>query len=165
LLWKGRDHRTPAETIQLSSYLKDKEIVHWRYSEQFHNGTLLHVSAYLNDYSAACVLLISGADVNVVDCKGDLPINLTSDYGITRLLLKKKSPLNHSGSIGTPLHAAIALKKYSTIRHLLKKGARTDIVGGVVSITADEQLKESNDRRIIELCEKYQHDYHNNRRH
>jgi len=129
--------------------------LNWRYSDSF-NGTLLHVSTCLGDFGATSVLLRSGADVNASDCNGDLPINKTSDYRITKLLLSKGSQLNPISSIGTPLHVAIILKKYSTVRHLLKKGAKTDIVNGLDNLTATQHVEESSDRRLKDLFQKYQ---------
>ena len=91
--------------------------------------TLLHLAALYNDVKTVKYLLDKGANPNIPDNDQQLPIHLTYNFQIIKLLIKKcPFMINRQNCVGlTALHIAIKNKNYETMKYLLAKNADPNI--------------------------------------
>ena len=91
-----------------------------------HLAIIRQLESTKNDTSTAEILLSSGADVNVMDRKGNSPLYLACDSGKTDFV---KLLLSHGGSPNTvttdkhPIHAACRGQHYDSVKLLLEYNA------------------------------------------
>ena len=91
--------------------------------------TLLHYAALDNDVKVVEYLLNKEADPNIATEDKKLPIHLTTDFNVIKLLLekdpsKKLTMINAQTYIGlTPLHRAVMDQDYETVKYLLDNEA------------------------------------------
>jgi ankyrin repeat protein len=109
----------------------------------------LHIAVRHSDASATLLLLRSGADANISDVSGRVPLHLATDAGVARLLLSfPRIAVNAVDALGrTALHRAALSKQGPLVAALLER-ADIDVtildVEGKTAVDyigpADEQL-------------------------
>jgi ankyrin repeat protein len=90
-------------------------------------------------HSEVCDFLLSkGADVNLEDSYGDAPINRGVSYpSVLAVMIAHGCDLEHKDSEGSyPLHNAVQAGCAESVKLLLDKGVRPDLVGEGMGYTA-----------------------------
>jgi len=109
------------------------------------NGnTPLHIASLIGNAEVARILVVAGADINVKNKIGVAPIHLASESSpeLVKFLLNNQADINLKDDEGdTPLHWAY-------------KSGNTEIVSQLISLGADQEIKNKQGLKPIE-CESY----------
>ncbi len=99
-----------------------------------YHSTPLHWAARNGHQQVVELLLVDGAEVNVVSRYGSTPLHLAAEYGreaVTRLLLAKGAQLDLKGRYGsTPLHWAARNGHTTVVELLMAHKADVNAVNG-----------------------------------
>jgi ankyrin repeat protein len=72
--------------MDLLAYLVDKQQMRWNIKLNFEQHTMLHISAKLSTEEFVSLLINKGADPNLKDAFGKLPVNYASNKAIKKML-------------------------------------------------------------------------------
>jgi ankyrin repeat protein len=118
-------------------------------------GTPLHWAAAYEQIGVVRVLIARGIDVNLTDEGGYTALHEAARRGdsqIVKLLLDHGALVNSKSITGImPLHLAVLKDSKETVEILLDHGANVNARGVFSTIIADNDLRNSNSKKALEL--------------
>ncbi len=133
-------------------------------SNKFLGFTCINYAAYLNNLERVRFMIDVGADINIADEKGNLPIHYAVEHQnveMVELLIKWGSYVDRTDAVHTPLHIAVYKSNLAICEMLILGGAnvnsvisinRTPLHYAYMKTESDDPIKR---QRVIDCLIKY----------